>query len=136
MELMANTNNVLRGGLTPKHVDVPELLANVVFEGGPANILQPVRAADGAEWIYRTAATEFELRRINVSAEQTFQGRPDQGADIVVLTNADPGTEISVHTAAEQMQLRQGDAFLAPFAVGYAISASAPATLFRATVPA
>ena len=33
IELMANSDNVLRGGLTPKHIDVPELLKHIVFEG-------------------------------------------------------------------------------------------------------
>ena len=35
VELMANSDNVLRGGLTPKHVDVPELLATLSFRDGP-----------------------------------------------------------------------------------------------------
>ena len=34
IELMANSDNVLRGGLTPKHVDVPELLATLTFRDG------------------------------------------------------------------------------------------------------
>ena len=34
MEVMANSNNVLRGGLTVKHVDVPEVISHVPFEGG------------------------------------------------------------------------------------------------------
>jgi mannose-6-phosphate isomerase len=33
VELMANSDNVLRGGLTPKHIDVPELLKHIIFEG-------------------------------------------------------------------------------------------------------
>jgi mannose-6-phosphate isomerase class I len=41
MEIMANSNNVLRGGLTPKHADVPELLATLTFEGASAEILRP-----------------------------------------------------------------------------------------------
>ena len=32
VELMANSDNVLRGGLTPKHIDVPELLKHTLFE--------------------------------------------------------------------------------------------------------
>ncbi len=32
LEIMANSDNVLRGGLTPKHVDVQELLATLVFD--------------------------------------------------------------------------------------------------------
>jgi mannose-6-phosphate isomerase len=40
IELMANSDNVLRGGLTPKHVDVPELLKVVNFEERDIKILQ------------------------------------------------------------------------------------------------
>lgn len=36
LEIMANSNNVLRAGLTPKHIDLPELLANVEFVSSPA----------------------------------------------------------------------------------------------------
>ena len=35
---MANSDNVLRGGLTTKHVDVPELLRILTFEGGTPNV--------------------------------------------------------------------------------------------------
>ena len=41
VELMANSDNVLRCGLTPKHVDVPELLRVVRFEAGDAGVLRP-----------------------------------------------------------------------------------------------
>ncbi|MEJ7679943.1 MAG: hypothetical protein WKG06_19210 [Segetibacter sp.] len=40
VELMANSDNVLRGGLTPKHIDVPELLKHITFEGIEPNILR------------------------------------------------------------------------------------------------
>ncbi|MBK8870498.1 MAG: mannose-6-phosphate isomerase, class I [Elusimicrobia bacterium] len=67
MEIMANSDNVLRGGLTPKHVDVPELLKTVVFEGALPEVLSP-RAVRGAESVYRTGAAEFELRRLDLRA--------------------------------------------------------------------
>ena len=41
VEIMANSNNVLRGGLTPKHVDVDELLRVLTFNPGQAEVLQP-----------------------------------------------------------------------------------------------
>ncbi len=49
LEVMANSDNVLRAGLTPKYIDIPELVANVKFEAKPANQLltQPVK--QGAE---------------------------------------------------------------------------------------
>jgi mannose-6-phosphate isomerase len=40
MELMANSDNVLRAGLTPKHIDVPELMKHTVFESIVPNIMK------------------------------------------------------------------------------------------------
>jgi mannose-6-phosphate isomerase len=41
IEIMANSDNVLRGGLTPKHVAVPELLRTLTFHAGPIERLRP-----------------------------------------------------------------------------------------------
>ncbi|MFF4311175.1 mannose-6-phosphate isomerase, class I [Streptomyces sp. 900105755] len=62
VEIMANSDNVLRCGLTPKHVDVPELLRIVRFEAGDAGVLRPEAAPDGEE-VYETPIDEFRLSR-------------------------------------------------------------------------
>ncbi|MFF4902181.1 mannose-6-phosphate isomerase, class I [Streptomyces sp. NPDC001068] len=62
VEIMANSDNVLRCGLTPKHVDVPELLRVVRFEAGDAGVLRPEAAPDGEE-VYETPIDEFRLSR-------------------------------------------------------------------------
>ncbi|PZE55260.1 mannose-6-phosphate isomerase, class I [Curtobacterium sp. MCLR17_044] len=49
IELMAPSDNVLRGGLTPKHVDVPELLRVLDFTAYPAPVLEPERIAEGVD---------------------------------------------------------------------------------------
>ncbi|WP_412163933.1 mannose-6-phosphate isomerase, class I [Curtobacterium flaccumfaciens] len=49
IELMAPSDNVLRGGLTPKHVDVPELLRVLDFTAYPAPVLVPERIAPGVD---------------------------------------------------------------------------------------
>ncbi|PZF37615.1 MULTISPECIES: mannose-6-phosphate isomerase, class I [unclassified Curtobacterium] len=49
IELMAPSDNVLRGGLTPKHVDVPELLRVLDFTAYPAPVLEPERIAQGVD---------------------------------------------------------------------------------------
>ncbi|ROP64343.1 mannose-6-phosphate isomerase, class I [Curtobacterium sp. PhB115] len=49
IELMAPSDNVLRGGLTPKHVDVPELLRVLDFTAYPAPVLEPEHLAPGVE---------------------------------------------------------------------------------------
>ncbi|WP_156756705.1 mannose-6-phosphate isomerase, class I [Actinokineospora pegani] len=61
VEILANSDNILRGGLTPKHVDVPELLRVLDFGCGD----MPVTAGErrGRWQVYRTGAPEFELAR-------------------------------------------------------------------------
>ncbi|MEV7759799.1 mannose-6-phosphate isomerase, class I [Curtobacterium flaccumfaciens] len=49
IELMAPSDNVLRGGLTPKHVDVPELLRVLDFTAYPAPVLEAERIAPGVD---------------------------------------------------------------------------------------
>ena len=66
VEIMANSDNVLRSGCTPKHVDVAELSRVLSFTAVSAPVITP--AADSAIWVYRTPATEFELHRVRASA--------------------------------------------------------------------
>jgi mannose-6-phosphate isomerase len=68
IEIMASSDNVLRGGLTPKHVDANELLDVLTFSSGPAKILEPLEGAPGV-WTYGTPAAAFELSRIDVAGE-------------------------------------------------------------------
>lgn len=72
VELMASSDNVLRGGLTKKHVDVAELLKVLDFSPRPASILTPVK--QGAEAVYPTPAPEFRLSRIDVTSPLTLEG--------------------------------------------------------------
>ncbi|MBM9467736.1 mannose-6-phosphate isomerase, class I [Nakamurella sp. YIM 132084] len=69
VEIMANSDNVLRGGLTPKHVDVPELMRVLDFSAGDVPVLggHPGRAG---EWVYTTGNAEFELSRIELSGDE------------------------------------------------------------------
>ncbi|HEX2133523.1 MAG TPA: mannose-6-phosphate isomerase, class I [Actinophytocola sp.] len=62
VEVLANSDNVLRGGLTPKHVDVPELLRVLDFGFGGMHVCTGDPA--GPRRVYRTEAPEFELSRI------------------------------------------------------------------------
>ncbi|WP_040837534.1 mannose-6-phosphate isomerase, class I [Nocardia brevicatena] len=80
VEIMANSDNVLRGGLTPKHVDVPELLRVLDFEPIDLPLVLPEPAGDGSVR-YRTPAPEFALRRFDLI----------EGSGQVPLTEAGPG---------------------------------------------
>lgn len=65
VEIMANSDNVLRGGLTPKHVDVPELMRVLDFAVGPVPVISGT-ADESGEWNYRTPTAEFQLSRIEI----------------------------------------------------------------------
>ena len=67
VELMAASDNVLRGGLTPKHVDVPELLRVLDFAPGPVPYLAPLSIAPGVS-VYRPGVRDFELVHVTADA--------------------------------------------------------------------
>ncbi len=135
MEIMANSNNVIRGGFTSKHVDVPELLNNVIFEGSEPEILQPARLPGSREWVFKTPAREFELRRIEVTEEQPHQNGADHSADILILVDVNTDARVMVASGEQNLDLRKGGAFLAPYGVAYTISTNRAAVLYKATVP-
>ena len=65
VELMAASDNVLRGGLTPKHVDVPELLEVLDFRPMPVPRLLPVDVARGVD-VFDPGVPDFELTRVDL----------------------------------------------------------------------
>src|SRR5580658_9335281 len=73
VELMANSDNVLRGGLTTKHVDVPELLKILTFEGGTPEVFSGIQLSP-EQRVYRTPADEFELSRIALPPRGRYAG--------------------------------------------------------------
>jgi mannose-6-phosphate isomerase len=135
MEIMANSNNVIRGGLTSKHVDVPELLNNVVFEGAAPEILRPTQLPGCREWVFKTPVREFELRRIEVTKEQPHQNGPDHSAEILILVDVKGDAHVTVASGEKSLDLPKGGAFLAPYGVAYTINANSAAILYKATVP-
>ncbi len=70
VEIMSNSDNVLRGGLTPKYVDVPELLKHVKFEATIPDIITG-KPADAETLAYPTPAPDFELSRMQIAKGQS-----------------------------------------------------------------
>ncbi len=60
VEIMANSDNVIRGGLTTKHIDVEELLSVVSFDAFEPEIQQ----ASGVEHQFRSPGAGFQLTRL------------------------------------------------------------------------
>lgn len=123
VEIMANSDNVLRCGLTPKHVDVPELLRVVRFEPGDPGVLRPEAAPDGEE-VYETPIDEFRLSRYVLPAGGA-------GHDLAL-----PTPQILLCTAgsvrAGEYELTPGESVFVP--AGEKAEVSGEGTVFRATV--
>ncbi len=134
VELMANSNNVLRGGLTTKHVDVEELLRNITFDGAPATILEGQRQGHTPEWTYATPACEFGLSRIELNGLEPFRRSGDHAVEILIVLAA-AGRGVTVRTAQGRRNFGQGQVFLITANTPYELHGCGPVTLFKATVP-
>lgn len=82
VEIMANSDNVLRGGMTSKHVDVVELLRVLDFTPAENPVVEPVR--EGSVATYPTEAGEFRLTRFTVP-DGAVARVPAEGAVIVLV---------------------------------------------------
>ncbi len=132
VELMANSDNVLRGGLTTKYVDVEELLKTLTFKSGPPSVLEGQRISS-ARVDYPTPAAEFLLSRLSVGGEVMERVRGPHGADCLLVTE---GTA-RVASAGRVVTLGRGGAALIPAALPYEVgAASGTAVVFRAGIPA
>jgi mannose-6-phosphate isomerase len=119
VEVMANSDNVLRGGLTAKHVDVAELLEVLDFTDGPVRVLEP---PDG---VYRTPTPDFELTRLTGPATV---GR--RGADVVLVTSG----QFTVAAGAQALTLTQGQSVFIDASQGPTLTFTGAGLAFRATV--
>ncbi|UYO98184.1 mannose-6-phosphate isomerase, class I [Microbacterium sp. M28] len=111
VEIMAASDNVLRGGLTPKHIDVPELLSILDATPGIVPVLQP---GDTAVTAYPVDVDDFALRRV------TLDGQP-----VVV----DVVTPAMVLATAGSVTVAGADAVAHAVAVGTALLATDETTL-------
>ncbi|MEM7140502.1 MAG: mannose-6-phosphate isomerase, class I [Actinomycetota bacterium] len=119
VEIMANSDNVLRGGLTSKHVDVPTLVD--VVEANPiVPAVQRPEAVDGVA-TYDCPVPEFSLQRIDVDGSCTIEGGP------AILLCTTGSVEAGDHV------LDRGSAAWVPASDG-PIAVEGSATVFRAGV--
>lgn len=87
VEIMANSDNVMRGGLTPKHVDVDELLSVLDFEPGFPGLVEPVEKTPGC-WRYPTPAPEFALWRLDLRDSPVELPASDLGRVLLVTSGS------------------------------------------------
>jgi mannose-6-phosphate isomerase len=104
VEVMANSDNVIRGGLTPKHVDVGELIKVVEFEPSDPVITVPVALSPGVDH-YATACPEFDVWRVTGAAGTA--DLPGLGSARVLLVVSG---NVSLAGGSEHLSLGRGEA--------------------------
>ncbi|GLJ78457.1 mannose-6-phosphate isomerase, class I [Microbacterium imperiale] len=104
VELMAASDNVLRGGLTPKHIDVPELMRVVDTSTGAAPIVEPDEIAPGV-FSYDAGVPDFQLVRVEATFEAVAE-IPLTGTAIVLATSGD----VVIEAGDDRVELVPGTA--------------------------
>jgi mannose-6-phosphate isomerase len=133
VEIMAASDNVLRGGLSPKHLDVGGLLQILRYEVLDDPVHHPVSVGPGL-CTWPVPAAEFSLCRADLG-EATDLGHPTLtlpagGPRIVLCLRG----RAALRTDSCTVQLGSGEAAFVPAADG-AVQASGTATLFQARTP-
>lgn len=129
VELMASSDNVLRGGLTSKHVDTKELLRVLALQPTEVAIVRP-RPVDDIEQSYDVGAPAFALSRLTLPAGGAWAADV-RGPEIVLATEGSASVDAST---GESVSLPRGASAFIPAATGsYQIRSEAGASVFRAT---
>ncbi|WP_236243488.1 mannose-6-phosphate isomerase, class I [Streptomyces sp. CC228A] len=127
VEIMASSDNVLRCGLTSKHVDAAELAAVVAFEATPPRILVPREGAAG-EQVYPAPVDDFRLSRLRLRAGEPPLLLAGGAPQILLCTEGG----IRAEGPGSAVALRPGGSVYAPAAEDVRITGEG--TVFRATV--
>jgi mannose-6-phosphate isomerase len=131
IELMANSDNVLRGGLTSKPVAVGELLRCLRFAPARPSPLRPQPGEGGWE-VYRSPACEFELARAALSGGAPLRGAPGHPAEIALCTAGE--VELVAEAAGQRLRLVRGASCILPASSG-GYTVEGRGTLYRASTP-
>ena len=125
IELMANSDNVLRGGLTTKHVDVHELIQQVKFIPTYPNVLKG-EALNEFEISYPCPVSDFGLTKITLNEGESYTINTS-GLEMVLLTQG----EIQL----DHLHLKAGEVAMLPTGQSAVLTANSDSVLFRSFVP-
>lgn len=123
IEVMASSDNVLRGGLTGKHVDLAALIEVLDFTDGRVPVIHPVLGPGGLR--YPVPVKDFDLTRVELGEDAGSLRTP--GPQVLLCTE---GTAV-LATEDDELVLDRGESAFVP--AGEPVTARGPAILYRAT---
>lgn len=126
VEVMANSDNVLRGGLTAKHVDVPGLLD--VLGEDPVRAVSVAARHEGAEQVFDTPTPPFRLARIDLDAKVVLDRRGPE-----MLLAVDGPLEVAAGDGDDAVAVERGQAAFLPAGEG-TLTIRGEGRVFRASI--
>lgn len=126
IEVMASSDNVIRGGLTTKHIAVDELVRAVDFSWGEPEVIDPTETAPGV-FDYPTHCLEFDVWRIEATPDRPIEVPTPEGARIALVTRG----EVTLDDGTHRLELGQGDSVFIPATNGR-VTATGDAQVFLA----
>lgn len=130
IECMANSDNVIRAGLTTKYKDVKTLLELLDYSAGKPHVLN----SDPQSYIYKTPAEEFEISRISLQENEKIGINSGKKVEIILVLKGE--ILLVPDGLGKSFSFIQGEAALMPALVeNYHIISSCNSIFFRVTVP-
>jgi mannose-6-phosphate isomerase len=130
VEIMSNSDNVLRGGMTPKHVDVPELLKHVKFEATLPNIITG-KPVENERLVYSTPAPDFELSRLQIAKGQSVR-LVSHAAEVFLVFSGSAEVAEDMGTGFKR---NKGEAWVSFDGATSTVKALEDAVIFQASIP-
>jgi len=134
IECMANSDNVVRAGLTPKFQDLGTIADILRYETGPIPILGQDEGREQAT--YHTPAAEFQVSRWNPKRNDAVLEVTGREFEILLITEGDIRISWQVNSGHMEAHFRRGQSVLIPASLGgFRMISQSPAEVFRAQVP-
>lgn len=131
LEIMANSDNVIRGALTRKHVDIPELVSVLSFN--PERVVPvPPQSSEGPEEYYPIFVPDFQISRVSLAPGSSWTPS-SPGPDIILCASGE--AELLASDGGRLLLGRGRSAFAAADAGAYSAASASGALLYRASVP-
>jgi mannose-6-phosphate isomerase len=131
-EIMANSDNVLRGGLTSKYVDVPEFISVLGYDSHSIEVLEAIPGEDGF-MNYPDRCADFSIARATINNSLESGARPD-APEILLCTSGELQIDAAEQHHSGRLAMLRGDSVFVPANVpAYRITGNGD--VFRASLP-
>jgi mannose-6-phosphate isomerase len=126
---MANSDNVVRAGLTPKYKDIENLLDIINYNFKPVSVISP---PPGEKiFTYNTPVSEFNISRIVLEKSQDISLQTNDSLIMSIILDGIVNVSYKNSNGPDEMIFQKGDSFIIPAAINHiTLSASEQSLLF------